>query len=535
MKALACLLTLALATSVTAAPTAGAAVTAETGTAETGTESAADMSTLQKILKENHESLFNLPEGKQMRIETIRIQEDADLAVTYASALAKKAGLKSIKYHVEETLNPVILTTLVKQELKLYAINADLVNKAIPASFTVKNVKAMKKNNNQLVVKQKNGKKITYLTFTGKSGKIKNGVIYTKSGKTYKKNKKKISKKKFNNYVKKFNKLKNVSMKKADAMDPDYYSVSSNFIYKNDEYCMAYPYATVKFVHEPTDKTDEYKLFEEDQTAAGSKVFRFILAPNIPVSGSSVTYQQAMWENTLYALMDLCQKDAILNWYELETGTCKLKSGTVISGLEKTIDTGETVKVSRYTLLCEKDNAQIVIDVFEEGDFKGKIMSYEYGEKGKKPECYCIFWYDDKAEYDGQLMDPLAYTMCYQSGSISPEAPKHKLTINYTGKNPEIKTWTVESDGNVAFFLPPTCYKEDKLAAYCSGFSYLIDGKEVLYPASILDKEGYEVIEKGRILGEMLNKKDKNGNYIVAPDSVDAFFWDESKFEYVIK
>ena len=132
MKALACLLTLALATSVTAAPTAGAAVTAETGT-----ESAADMSTLQKILKENHESLFNLPEGKQMRIETIRIQEDVDLAVTYASALAKKAGLKSIKYHVEETLNPVILTTLVKQELKLYAINADLVNKAIPASFTV--------------------------------------------------------------------------------------------------------------------------------------------------------------------------------------------------------------------------------------------------------------------------------------------------------------------------------------------------------------------------------------------------------------
>ena len=527
--------------------TTGSAVTSDpTVTSGSAAEIPADLSTIQKILKENRESLLNLPDKKQARIDIKTVQQGAALAETYAGAYAKSKGLSSIKFNVLDKADPVILTTLGKKQLDVFYVDRNVVHEPVPATVTVKKVKVVKKDKKRIIVLQKKGKNTTYIIFKIKPGKLKKVATYSKTGKKCKKNNKSISKKKFNKFVKKFDKLKKLPMKSVSAMEPYFYDERGSYFYKKDDYMFSLDDSTIRLVHEPTDKEDEYKIYEEDQKEdGGTYVFRYILAPNVAPAGSSVTYQQAMWKKTFSTYFDFSESSSSIHfWYDIEAGKYPIKSCTVQTGFDKQVEDNKTVKVTRYTLLFDFPGDEIMgyeaqsdmkatIDVFEEGAYKGKVMSFEFGMEDYEPGTRYTFWYDEKAEYDGQYMDPLSYTMCYQSGTISANVPKHSMTINYTGKNPAIKSWTIESDGNVRFFFPIDSFKPDHKSYYNTGFSYTDNGTVNTIPACYFNEKGEYDFDKLNALAEIINVEDKNGNYTVNADYVNAFSWDDSQCDYV--
>ena len=181
--------------------TTGSAVTSDpTVTSGSAAEIPADLSTIQKILKENRESLLNLPDKKQARIDIKTVQQGAALAETYAGAYAKSKGLSSIKFNVLDKADPVILTTLGKKQLDVFYVDRNVVHEPVPATVTVKKVKVVKKDKKRIIVLQKKGKNTTYIIFKIKPGKLKKVATYSKTGKKCKKNNKSISKKKFNKF-----------------------------------------------------------------------------------------------------------------------------------------------------------------------------------------------------------------------------------------------------------------------------------------------------------------------------------------------
>ena len=522
-KALAIAMTLAL--SVSALPTttdkADAAGTDKPVKAEDTATTSID--TVKNALTELVEGSLNFTGDRSMTVYKYNEQSSQVMAETYTGYLAKK--YKGLKYAAPVFANPdnAIMVTLASGTMRIYNVDDQITREVLPADVTLKNVKEIRKiSDSKITVKQVKGKKTTYTTYA-LTTKLKKSNIYTKNKKTYKKGKKKIKKKAFNKYVKSYKKLKKLSLKKAyeadlakdilafyDLADQAYYS-ENEYMYKQSDWGNEF---TEVMKHDKNNTSDPYHVFMEQ---AGSLV-RFILAPNVTDPKTGESYQKEDWDKLVKRNMYMRGSGSTFN-ADINDILSNPDNYTVEGpekGLNKIMPASPDEKVTRY-LLHEKDTErQIAVDIYEEGEFAGKVCSVDVGYPESAPTSMYFYLYDWDIETDGQWVDPAADAYCYPSAEFTEET--RELTLHYGGANSAIKDWTVKTAKKVMLDFP-WLREESEAPAQSSFYLKTSDGKEVWLPLAYGD-DHYDSFESDLNI-------DITGGYDVEDNLKNGIYWKE--------
>ncbi|MBO6108268.1 MAG: hypothetical protein J6P16_02560 [Eubacterium sp.] len=515
---------------VTAAPASGAAATtapasgaaATTAPAATAAPStsgtAADMTELQKILKNNADAALSLADGQAVMItQNSLIMDDYELVEPFAGCLSIILGDSKLKYSVMPANGngaELMMLALSKKTLREYVVNSN-IRMSNPAAFTtLKNVKEVKntKKAGSIVVKQVKGKKTTYTTYKVANNGLKKKVSYTKQGKKFKKNNKKISKKKFNKYVKSYKKLKKAVFNKADSNINSFYEETVVDYYSKDLYWeLLYgsedSYTTVMSALPEDAKTnDPYRYYKTD----GEKTTRYVLAPNVAASGSSVTYQKAQWDNIVKYQMNFTESYPMYNELMTGSGTNKVETVTTV---DKDLADGTKAQLKIYTVVDPTYNVMVDISVYQTGALAGKINEYAIGVTDGFYSNYWTFAYNKDAQYDGQWVDPLTDARCYADPDYvnSMKAGTRTLNIGYEGTDAAVKAWTVTACDDVYLDFPWVS-SDDSIK---SGF-YCKDGTKTM-ELPVNTEEYDKFLEKVNVL--------KDGKYSADASVAGGIFW----------
>ena len=356
------------------------------------------------------------------------------------------------------------------KDIEIYAHELEMLNNDLYHVKPIMNLKKVKElrakeGKSSFTIKQGSKKKTTYTVLKYTWPKLKKKATYTVKGKKIKKGKKKLSKKAFKKFLKSYKKMTKVSFAKPasgvnPALDPtDYLYASST------QYVLAKNPGNVapgEFIPDTLiiryDAGDAYpyKAFGDSNGAV-----RYLLGRDLEADWKGLRDEKMTLAN-ICDLMDLVYKGADILVTE---GTPE--AGTNYKVYNVAFDYGDGTE----------GDTSYKITVDESGVAPRFISVVETMSIGVISERY-DFYYGDKAEYDGQMYDPLLSKEAYGD-------EEYAKTVGY-----KVRTLTVNIEGtkrvnkalNSVRFIPYS--KTGK-------FSAVVEGKEIA-DVSTLQPESHE-------------------------------------------